>query len=84
MNSEHKGLPVAGYRPQSESNVIKVNEHKEVEERLLRRMDQMRVNPDLYDQRWLALARTNIEIGFMALNRAVFQPGRINLPEDQP
>lgn len=36
-----------------------------------------------YDQRWLAIARTHINEGFMALNRAVFQPTRIKLPEDE-
>lgn len=79
----HQGLPVAGYKPQNQSNVDKVNEHKEAEERLLRHMDSMRVNPTLYDQRWLAIARTHIEQGFMALNRAVFQPTRVKLPEDE-
>ncbi len=31
---------------------------------------------------WLAIARTQIEQGFMALNRAVFKPGRVRLAED--
>jgi len=35
-----------------------------------------------YDPRWLAIARTHFQEGFMALNRAVFQPTRIKLPED--
>lgn len=34
------------------------------------------------DPRWLAVAKTHFEQGFMALNRAVFQPQRISLPED--
>ena len=34
------------------------------------------------DQRWLAIARTHTQEAFMALNRAVFQPQRIKLPED--
>ena len=36
-----------------------------------------------YDQRWIAIARTHFNEGFMALNRAVFQPQRIKLPEDE-
>lgn len=36
------------------------------------------------DQRWLAIARTDFQRAFMALNRAVFQPTRISLPEDTP
>lgn len=35
-----------------------------------------------HDPRWLAIARTHIQEGFMALNRAVFQPQRIKLSED--
>jgi hypothetical protein len=34
--------------------------------------------PDI-DQRWLATGRTDIEKGFMAVNRAIFQPGRAQL-----
>lgn len=36
-----------------------------------------------YDPRWVAIARTHFQEGFMALNRAVFQPGRVKLPEDE-
>nr|WP_165972821.1 hypothetical protein [Martelella mediterranea] len=44
--------------------------------------DAMASDPDI-DKRWLALARTSIEQGFMAANRAVFQPDRVALPEDE-
>ena len=81
---EHSGLPVAGYKPQSERNVEIVNGHKETEERLLRHLDELAgfYCPVSVDNRWLAIARTHFEQGFMALNRAVFQPSRIGLPED--
>jgi hypothetical protein len=75
------GLPVAGYRPQSDLAVQRVNFNKHAEERLLRVLDEYAEDPAI-DKRWLALARTQIENGFMALNRAIFQPGRIGLPED--
>jgi len=35
-----------------------------------------------YDQALLAEARKTLMVGFMLLNRAVFQPQRIKLPED--
>jgi hypothetical protein len=35
------------------------------------------------DKRWLLVARTQLEQGFMALNRAIFQPQRIALPGDE-
>lgn len=79
--SAHKGLPVSGYRPQSEEAVAIVNSNKALEERLLRVMDDM-AGSDMFDQRWLSIARTDLEKGFMALNRAVFRPGRVALPED--
>lgn len=81
--SDKLGLPVHGYKPQSEASIALVNRFKESEERLLRDLDAMAYSDgDSFDQRWIAIARTNLQQGFMALNRAVFQPGRISLPED--
>lgn len=75
----HSGLPVKGYTEQNDSKVTLVNQNKEMEERVLRQLDDMQ-NSGLYDPRWIAIARTNIEQGFMAMNRAVFRPERISLP----
>lgn len=80
--TDHKGLPVKGYTDQPEVKINIVNQHKVMEEEVLRRMDRLK-DIDGIDGRWLAIARTNIEQGFMALNRAVFQPQRIQLPEDE-
>ena len=77
--STHAPLPVAGYTPQSEIRVELVNSNKRAEEAVLRILDQLR---DVGDPRWLAIARTHLEMGFMAMNRAVFQPARIALPGD--
>lgn len=78
---QHDGLPVAGYRPQSEVSVERVNLNRRLEERVLRALDVLADQPDI-DKRWLAIGRTAIEQGFMAVNRAVFQPARAALPED--
>lgn len=99
MTEELKpGLPVAGYHSQSDVAIALVNEFKQDEERLLRKLDAMRrpsqafragegtpLADDInrYDQRWLSVARTKFEEAYMALNRAVFQPGRVKLPEDE-
>lgn len=96
------GLPVHGYRAQPAANVALVNEFKQDEERLLRKLDALVArkpwcdigtgrfhteasseSPLATDPRFVALARTHFQEGFMALNRAVFQPGRIALPEDE-
>lgn len=79
--TEHTGLPVAGYKPQTQSKIVAVNKNKLFEEELLRLMDEMKDDPEV-DQRWLAIARTDIEKGFMALNRSIFKPGRVRLPID--
>lgn len=79
--SEHKGLPVAGYKPQSDDKVAAVNANKQIEEQVLRQLDSLKDMPGI-DGRWLAIGRTSIEQGFMAVNRAVFQPSRIALPTD--
>ncbi|PTV94023.1 hypothetical protein C8J27_11074 [Rhodobacter aestuarii] len=76
--SAHKGLPVSGYRPQSDEAVAVVNANKSIEELVLRQLDSMVGDPSV-DQRWLQIGRTHIEQGFMAVNRAAFQPQRIAL-----
>lgn len=79
---KHLGLPVHGYRAQNSAAVDAVNENKRLEELVLRRFDQLASAYHLgVDQRWYAIARTHIEEGFMALNRAVFKPERVSLPE---
>jgi hypothetical protein len=77
----HEGLPVAGYQPQPEDRVAVVNGHKESEERILRHIEVL-VASEYINPRWAAIAKTHFEEGFMALNRAVFQPSRVKLPED--
>lgn len=75
-----RGLPVAGYQPQSEDSVARVNRHKVIEEHVLRLLDTM---PPGADPRWTAIARTHLELAFMAMNRAVFRPSRVKLDDDQ-
>ncbi len=77
----HMGLPVHGYRPQNPVAVEMVNQHKQMEEELLRRCDYLLTLPDI-DMRWLAIGRTHIEQAFMAINRAVFKPERVTLEDD--
>lgn len=88
--TDHAGLPVKGYQAQSDEKVSVVNENKILEERMLRQIEKLqRANAKTeqgerppYDPRMLALAATGIQDACMWLNRAVFQPTRIELPED--
>jgi hypothetical protein len=81
MSENHSGLPI-GYSPQSVGNIEMVNRNKELEEHILRVLDEFRNYGVDIDQRWLAIGRTHIEEGFMAVNRAIFRPARIKLPAD--
>jgi hypothetical protein len=80
--ADQQGLPVSGYRPQSPENIALVNEAKEIEERVLRFLDRVASSHQPIDGRWFAIGRTDIEKGFMAVNRSIFRPGRVGLPED--
>ena len=83
MSNQHPGLPVHGYAPtQSEGNVALVNRIKEAEERFLRLIDELAAAGPAHDQRWVALARTNMQMAATCAARSVFQPQRISLPED--
>lgn len=80
---KHEGLPVSGYKPQNTQAVNAVNQNKAIEEKVLRILDELKGDPNLrVDQRWLAVGRTHIEEGFMAINRSIFKPGRVALPGD--
>lgn len=81
---DHNPIPVAGYSPQSDEKIELVNFNKDVEERILRLLDGLQAGASLngYDGRWLAIGRTHIEQGFMAVNRSIFRPGRVNIQGD--
>lgn len=87
MTNAPQMTPVSGYRPQTQQALDLVNGFKADEERLLRKLDELKTLPEygirpLADQRWLALGRTHLEQAFMAINRSVFKPTRVKLPED--
>lgn len=77
--AERMPLPVNGYTTQSDEKINIVNANKVLEEHVLRAIDTLTAAAkDLdFDPRWIAIARTQIEQGFMALNRAVFRPQRL-------
>lgn len=76
-----EGLPVSGYTAQPVAAIHLVNENKAHEERLLRRLEQLGESHGA-DAVWLAFGRQLIEQGFMAINRSIFKPERVKLPED--
>lgn len=76
-----KAPPIKGYQDISSDKQAAVNANKVTEEVLLRTLDMLGTNPAV-DQRWLAIGRTHIEQGFMAINRAIFKPTRVKLDGD--
>ena len=82
MSGNQQGLPVPGYRPQSDAAVAAVSRLKIAEERILRELDALAKDAALgADPRWFAIGRTDIEKGFMAVNRSIFKPGRVEIAE---
>ncbi len=67
-----------GYTPLPAETVVLMNKIKVHEERIMRAIDALCSDPEV-DQRWLAIARTELQKSYMCLNRAVARPGRVNL-----
>jgi hypothetical protein len=95
--TEHTPLPVAGYTPQSDDKVALANELKQAEERYLRVIDRVwalanyktieqgaeRYPAPIYNLGMLHKAREFMQNANMWAVRAIFQPTRIELPEDK-
>jgi len=82
MTDALPALPVHGYRPQSQDKVDAVNANKILEAQVLKAVDET-AGVEGTDPRWLSIARTHLEQGFMALNRSIFRPDRAQLPDDR-
>lgn len=65
---------ITGYRKHSSQEVDAVNSTKSFENDLGRWIKQLQDDVPGLDGRWVAIARTHFQQGFMALNRAVFKP----------
>lgn len=64
---------ITGYRQLSPDEVEQINDIKEEEANVAALVNALARDPD-YDQRSVALARTNLQQGFMWLTRAVARP----------
>lgn len=72
MENQHR--KVAGYRELTQEDIQRVNELKATEFLLLERLETIKTDFPDYDGRWLAIARTHIEQGFMAAIRSITRP----------
>ncbi|SCB18483.1 Acb2/Tad1 domain-containing protein [Rhizobium lusitanum] len=66
-------LSAAEYIRKSEEVQLLIAENRVAEEQVLDTLNALGSRSDI-DKRWLSIARTDIERGFMALNRALAEP----------
>lgn len=78
VDNQHQ--KIKGYRDLSEAEIALMNEIKALAEQAGALCDKLKVyvlsnteQPHL-DQRWVAIGRTDLQTGFMALVRSVAQP----------
>lgn len=77
-----KVTEIRGYQKQPHWKIDYVNANKGEEEIILRGLDDLKGHEEV-NQRWLSIARTKFEEAYMALNRAILQPKRVNLDADR-
>ncbi len=68
---------IAGYRELTADEISVMNELKKAEASFLKIIDDLPKSLPATNLRWLAIARTDIETGFMAMNRAVSRPDAV-------
>lgn len=69
-----------GYTPPTDEQKALGNSVKVMEEHVMRLLDKLMDDPDT-DKRAVAIARTDIQTGFMWMVRSIFKPQRIELPD---
>lgn len=68
-----KSAPITGYRDLSEDEIRMANEIKALASEVGAKVDEV-IDLTDSDPRWAAIARTNLQQGFMALIRSVLRP----------
>lgn len=68
-----KTAPITGYRDLSVEELRIANELKELASLVGFKVDEVFAREDT-DKRWAAIARTDLQTGFMALIRSVLRP----------
>jgi len=71
VDNQHK--KITGYRDLSEVEIALMNNVKEASSEIGELLDVMSRDPNL-DQRWVAIAKTDLQKGFMAAVRAITKP----------
>lgn len=77
MDNQHKHIK--GYRDLTQEEINLMNEAKELAERVGELVAKLSASDAVpteagIDQRWLAIAKTDLQKGFMSLIRSIAQP----------
>lgn len=65
---------IHGYRELNEKEIASINDIKHAAEQIEILIESLVARPINTDARWLAIGKTELQQGFMALTRAVAQP----------
>lgn len=68
-----KSAPITGYRDLTQQEIDLANELKELASVVGAKVEEVFGREDT-DKRWAAIARTDLQTGFMALIRSVLRP----------
>ncbi len=71
MDNQHK--QIKGYRDLSQKEINQMNAIKDIASKVGDIIDALQDDPDV-DQRWLAIAKTDLQKGFMSAVRSVAKP----------
>lgn len=71
MDNQHQ--KIKGYRNLSAEEIALMNDAKSKAEDIGKLIDILNNNPAI-DKRWLAIAKTDLQKGFMSLIRSIAQP----------
>lgn len=71
VDNQHQ--KIKGYRDLSESEITLMNDAKEKAAAVGSLIETLTAMPSI-DQRWLAIAKTDLQKGFMSLVRSIAQP----------
>ena len=72
MENQHKHIK--GYRDLSEQEIGLINSIKESSEIIGTMIESLERSGDIVDQRWVAIAKTDLQKGFMSAVRSIAQP----------
>ncbi|RKZ99502.1 MAG: hypothetical protein DRQ47_10940 [Gammaproteobacteria bacterium] len=72
MENQHR--KITGYRELNETEIGQINAAKDLGILIAKRIEVMENSNTELDQRWLAIAKTDLQKGLMALTRSIAKP----------